>query len=165
VVRLRALDGRTSIPGSSALPSAPKSWKAKNQALLRDSGEELGVQGRVIAPPGFPPVRTRSLLHTARHVMGSLRDGTLTGSQPVVGANIAAGIGPVADDRRKRKTLQRGRVGEINGKVARFGTHCSSGGSANHGEPIRCGCDKLNTSKVLTYRAPHKLTRVRIHSQ
>ena len=50
---------------------------------------------RGIAPPGLPQIRTCPLGHTARHVTNSLRDGTLSGSQPVVGADTAPAVGRI----------------------------------------------------------------------
>jgi hypothetical protein len=46
-----------------------------------------------ITPPGLPRIRTCPLGHTARHVMSSLQGGTLSGSQPVVGADTAPTVG------------------------------------------------------------------------
>src|SRR3954469_22352596 len=48
---------------------------------------------RGIAPPGLPRIRTCPLGHTARHVMNSLRGGTLSESQPVVGADTVPTAG------------------------------------------------------------------------
>jgi hypothetical protein len=50
---------------------------------------------RGITRPGLPLIRTCPLGHTARHVMSSLRNGTLSGSQPVVGADTAPAVGRI----------------------------------------------------------------------
>jgi hypothetical protein len=44
---------------------------------------------RGIAPPELPQIRTCTFVHTARHVMCSLRDGTQCGSQSVAEAGSA----------------------------------------------------------------------------
>ena len=44
---------------------------------------------QVITPLGRPQVRTCTVVHTARQVMFSLRDGTPSGSQSVAGADDA----------------------------------------------------------------------------
>ena len=45
--------------------------------------------------PRLPLIRTCPLGHKARHVMSSLRDGTLSGSQPVVETDTAPAVGSI----------------------------------------------------------------------
>ncbi len=58
------------------------------------AGVPLGITPW-ITPPRLPLIRTCPLGHKARHVMSSLRDGTLSGSQPVVGADTAPAVGSI----------------------------------------------------------------------
>src|SRR5271157_5000527 len=48
-----------------------------------------------IAPLGLPQIRTCPFRHTAPHIMNALRDGTLSGSQPVVGADTVPASGRI----------------------------------------------------------------------
>jgi len=81
---------RDSYPQGSNERFLSSSLFLLSQAFLTQAGWP-----RRIAPPGLPQIRTCPLGHTAPHVMSSLRGGTLSGSQPVVGADTAPSVGRI----------------------------------------------------------------------
>ena len=60
------------------------------KAFLTQAGWPRGI-----APRGLPRIRTCPFRHTAPHIMSSLRGGTLSGSQPVGGADTVPASGRI----------------------------------------------------------------------
>ena len=58
-------------------------------------GEFRAGWPRGIAPRGLPRIRTCPFGHTALHIMSALRGGTLSGPQPVVGADTVPASGKI----------------------------------------------------------------------
>jgi len=95
-----ALDRWTAMPWAGPSRDMPLAFRIVDDATgktyrgCQTAGSGPGrPQG--IAPLGLPQIRTCPLGHTARHVMSSLRGGTLSGSQPVVEADTAPARGRI----------------------------------------------------------------------
>src|SRR5208282_5296906 len=91
-----------SFAGAWVLASTliPQGKAHLRRSMRLDQGPPVGCEFRAgwpqgIAPLGLPQIRTCPFRHTAPHIMNALRDGTLSGSQPVVGADTVPASGRI----------------------------------------------------------------------